>query len=120
MHGVLCHVGEAGHGVRARGAGRSGAAAGLATPGAGEPGSRGARGRGRRVHTAHLPQGPGAQEDSRRQQKWQNFGSHKRASVRRPNLSRHIMECSKCHENHCFLIFFLERLNEVIYGSYPS
>lgn len=85
-----------------------------------EPGSRGARGRGRRVHTAHLPQGPGAQEDSRRQQKWQNFGSHKRASVRRPNLSRHIMECSKCHENHCFLIFFLERLNEVIYGSYPS
>lgn len=115
MHGVLRHVGEVGHGVLARVAGRSGAAAGLAAPGAGDPGAAGG------AFTRHtFPRAPGAPEDSRRQQKWQDFGSHKRASVRRPNLSRHIMECSKCHENHCFLIFFLEHLNEVIYGSYPS
>lgn len=63
---------------------------------------------------------PGCQKDGKQGQKWLNFSSHPCACVRRPDSSRCITECSKCHENHCFLIFFLERLNEVIYGSYPS
>ena len=48
-----------------------------------------------------------SQEDRKREQKCPNFSRHDWASRRRPNLSRHITECSKCHENHCFLIFFL-------------
>lgn len=62
MHGVLCHVGEAGHGVRARGAGRSGAAAGLATPGAGEPGSPGPRAARSHGTPSPGPRCPGRQQ----------------------------------------------------------